>query len=125
MALGGKAVEAVIALGAAVDIRVDARRIDRLVAHRNARAELKRAARQLEQVTRHRAFGLDEVRRRGRLRSRREIIEHILAVRRGIEEIVAAVGDHIEQMLDVDIAGVRSEEHTSELQSLMRISYAV
>src|SRR3546814_16999688 len=68
---------------------VDARRIDRLVAHRNARAELKRAARQLEQVTRHRAFGLDEVRRRGRLRSRREIIEHILAVRRGIEEIVA------------------------------------
>src|SRR3546814_12546880 len=28
------------------------------------------------------------------------------AVRRGIEEIVAAVGDHIEQMLDVDIAGV-------------------
>src|SRR3546814_7896645 len=27
--------------------------------------------------------------------------------------------------VDPDIAGVRSEEHTSELQSLMRISYAV
>src|SRR3546814_10066863 len=27
--------------------------------------------------------------------------------------------------LDVDAAAVRSEEHTSELQSLMRISYAV
>src|SRR3546814_2565102 len=27
--------------------------------------------------------------------------------------------------LDAQIAGVRSEEHTSELQSLMRISYAV
>src|SRR3546814_3478983 len=30
-----------------------------------------------------------------------------------------------ELRLDVDAGGARSEEHTSELQSLMRISYAV
>src|SRR3546814_7021569 len=30
-----------------------------------------------------------------------------------------------EQWRDFRIAGIRSEEHTSELQSLMRISYAV
>src|SRR3546814_8229097 len=30
----------------------------------------------------------------------------------------------IEEMRDVERAGFRSEEHTSELQSLMRISYA-
>src|SRR3546814_8941016 len=34
---------------------------------------------------------------------------------------VLHVGDHIE----MDVLGARSEEHTSELQSLMRISYAV
>src|SRR3546814_20037099 len=101
MALGGKAVEAVIALGAAVDIRVDARRIDRLVAHRNARAELKRAARQLEQVTRHRAFGLDAVRRRAPLRSRRAINETIPAVRRAIGEIAASVAVHTDHTPDV------------------------
>src|SRR3546814_7928668 len=35
-------------------------------------------------------------------------------------------GDYtIEAALDALLAGTRSEEHTSELQSLMRISYAV
>src|SRR3546814_1226931 len=32
---------------------------------------------------------------------------------------------NLAQKTDVDIVDVRSEEHTSELQSLMRISYAV
>src|SRR3546814_2699634 len=35
---------------------------------------------------------------------------------------VAEVHRHVEQVVDV---ALRSEEHTSELQSLMRISYAV
>src|SRR3546814_15200920 len=41
---------------------------------------------------------------------------------------LGAVDDRIEaalQRADEVLAGVRSEEHTSELQSLMRISYAV
>src|SRR3546814_6490790 len=40
----------------------------------------------------------------------------------------AAIGDRKSDGLDFDrvwVAAVRSEEHTSELQSLMRISYAV
>src|SRR3546814_1726084 len=32
---------------------------------------------------------------------------------------------HLVQALDQPVGGVRSEEHTSELQSLMRSSYAV
>src|SRR3546814_7231834 len=32
---------------------------------------------------------------------------------------------HHHDLVDIGIAGQRSEEHTSELQSLMRISYAV
>src|SRR3546814_1851349 len=51
------------------------------------------------------------------------------ALARHVEPVmqVLVVGD---QFLDlgvglVDVFGVRSEEHTSELQSLMRISYAV
>src|SRR3546814_1039673 len=36
-----------------------------------------------------------------------------------------AVGLHVVEPDMVGAAGVRSEEHTSELQSLMRISYAV
>src|SRR3546814_5067936 len=40
---------------------------------------------------------------------------------------VAEVHRHVEQVVDVALVAeaVRSEEHTSELQSLMRISYAV
>src|SRR3546814_7957419 len=36
-------------------------------------------------------------------------------------EAAMPVAGHV----DLELAGVRSEEHTSELQSLMRISYAV
>src|SRR3546814_1030262 len=34
-------------------------------------------------------------------------------------------GDTVDPQFGVDVADPRSEEHTSELQSLMRISYAV
>src|SRR3546814_2040734 len=43
-----------------------------------------------------------------------------LDVARGTEEALGAL-----ERVGVDAAGQRSEEHTSELQSLMRISYAV
>src|SRR3546814_4197384 len=40
--------------------------------------------------------------------------------------VVAAVLDRAgDDFHSIDVRGVRSEEHTSELQSLMRISYAV
>src|SRR3546814_5399175 len=46
------------------------------------------------------------------------------ALARHVEPVVQVlvVGD---QFLDLGVGLVRSEEHTSELQSLMRISYAV
>src|SRR3546814_1083793 len=46
----------------------------------------------------------------------------------GIDKAFAEVADHIhllERTVKMFIGQVRSEEHTSELQSLMRISYAV
>src|SRR3546814_4380072 len=40
--------------------------------------------------------------------------------------VLADAGDGVGTVtVDIDLAEVRSEEHTSELQSLMRISYAV
>src|SRR3546814_6408598 len=44
------------------------------------------------------------------------------------ESLDLAAGQGLPQWVDVDaskLSGVRSEEHTSELQSLMTISYAV
>src|SRR3546814_8661479 len=38
---------------------------------------------------------------------------------------VGVLGDEVGLGVDLDQHGLRSEEHTSELQSLMRISYAV
>src|SRR3546814_9236346 len=38
---------------------------------------------------------------------------------------LASLGDGAYRVSTVDVATTRSEEHTSELQSLMRISYAV
>src|SRR3546814_4747581 len=46
----------------------------------------------------------------------------------GLADVVHAAGIAMETILDdsdVDVDDIRSEEHTSELQSLMRISYAV
>src|SRR3546814_6991768 len=46
----------------------------------------------------------------------------------GIEELEAAPAQAQHELGEGDLAGIgaaRSEEHTSELQSLMRISYAV
>src|SRR3546814_1552539 len=40
-------------------------------------------------------------------------------------ELGASVRHDLAQLLGRAVCGVRSEEHTSELQSLMRISYAV
>src|SRR3546814_994993 len=72
----------------------------------------------------------------GQLRQRAAFVQHALEVDGGdlradragndvadllqhFEEVAAAFGD------ERRISGDRSEEHTSELQSLMRISYAV
>src|SRR3546814_1412211 len=42
-----------------------------------------------------------------------------------VGDIVSQVGELLGQMSSAIVAAARSEEHTSELQSLMRISYAV
>src|SRR3546814_10719591 len=60
------------------------------------------------------------------------VIDHALAGARARRDLVdAGAGQPVERELargnfqDVTPGAVRSEEHTSELQSLMRISYAV
>src|SRR3546814_1089878 len=45
--------------------------------------------------------------------------------RRNIEKIIACPGRRTLRQVEAVAEIVRSEEHTSELQSLMRISYAV
>src|SRR3546814_1027067 len=44
---------------------------------------------------------------------------------RQVRRMLAACGSNVLRLVRVAIGGVRSEEHTSELQSLMRTSYAV
>src|SRR3546814_6260124 len=58
------------------------------------------------------------------LLQRREIddrVDHHLVVAAAL----GSRGDVVEVRREIALAGARSEEHTSELQSLMRISYAV
>src|SRR3546814_3935120 len=45
--------------------------------------------------------------------------------KRGTDDMERAHQMHVDDRLEVFMADVRSEEHTSQLQSLMRISYAV
>src|SRR3546814_3134712 len=55
-------------------------------------------------------------------------LEQFAASGQTVDELLAAVGPSVFLVSSLDEAGqpsVRSEEHTSELQSLMRISYAV
>src|SRR3546814_2641311 len=57
-----------------------------------------------------------------------EIVDHLLAEARFVVEDVmrdAQPVAHRARVADVAARAARSEEHTSELQSLMRISYAV
>src|SRR3546814_1395816 len=42
-----------------------------------------------------------------------------------LDELAPAQHAQLGTFLDLQVRGLRSEEHTSELQSLMRISYAV
>src|SRR3546814_10008211 len=44
---------------------------------------------------------------------------------RAASDLLVRLGQHGDALGEVDPAELRSEEHTSELQSLMRISYAV
>src|SRR3546814_10554987 len=48
------------------------------------------------------------------------VVERIVVRFGNLQKIMRATIDELD-----DVSGVRSEEHTSELQSLMRISYAV
>src|SRR3546814_7830250 len=50
-------------------------------------------------------------------------VQHVQPVAAGVE--IIGVDRRIDARPAVDAIGERSEEHTSELQSLMRISYAV
>src|SRR3546814_3099364 len=59
-------------------------------------------------------------------RVEQEFVNAVAAERRwpqGIDEVLGA--DHVQRGSDNRRVAARSEEHTSELQSLMRISYAV
>src|SRR3546814_2589285 len=51
-------------------------------------------------------------------------VSDIMAVRETAPHLVSGFADHARAFVEVQ-NGCRSEEHTSELQSLMRISYAV
>src|SRR3546814_4260687 len=59
-----------------------------------------------------------------RLASVREAELDIIAARPGAEDVRPIDPDHALTFIDVERLRRRSEEHTSELQSLMRISYA-
>src|SRR3546814_10538504 len=75
----------------------------------------------LSNATQHLALGgLVEVDQHVAAEHHVELPEH----RRIVEQIERLVGDHAADFL-ADAPLLRSEEHTSELQSLMRISYAV
>src|SRR3546814_2808345 len=56
-----------------------------------------------------------------------ELAEEMLQmpVRVGIPQHVTGLGEVVNNPVHASGVGLRSEEHTSELQSLMRISYAV
>src|SRR3546814_6480837 len=53
------------------------------------------------------------------------LVERLKAAGAWDSTVIALTSDHGEMMGDHWTLGKRSEEHTSELQSLMRISYAV
>src|SRR3546814_5017468 len=54
------------------------------------------------------------------------VLDHVLAVAERPEVVVVAMHLlHAKRAVVLQVVRMRSEEHTSELQSLMRISYAV
>src|SRR3546814_2676394 len=59
------------------------------------------------------------------LRDRSRTATYVLALRRGVEENGDISPDRQQGLRSSSLRLSRSEEHTSELQSLMRISYAV
>src|SRR3546814_9704722 len=68
------------------------------------------------EVRRWRVQAIDEV-------AREQLLTHIIAIGVGVDE---DVGERCRRVADIArFREQRSEEHTSELQSLMRISYAV
>src|SRR3546814_8666058 len=66
---------------------------------------------------------------RARQPRRVQQLRQALAIERGRHhhdaQVLAQRCLHVERQRQAEVAGQRSEEHTSELQSLMRISYAV
>src|SRR3546814_9122619 len=63
----------------------------------------------------------DDIGQRGRLEQRDKLRDQ------GREHVAERLGEHHakQRLARIEADGTRSEEHTSELQSLMRISYAV
>src|SRR3546814_4123887 len=66
--------------------------------------------------------GVLEPRRRADEGAYREVVDRVVAAR---EHAQAHAAGAFRELGDRVPVGLRSEEHTSELQSLMRISYAV
>src|SRR3546814_5610347 len=52
-------------------------------------------------------------------------LSRMTIVTNGSDEVVEQITKHLNRLVDVVKVVDRSEEHTSELQSLMRMSYAV
>src|SRR3546814_6921902 len=94
-----------------------------VVEHRRYEVELDVGAVVRRQRRAHEAAGLGDVAGAGAAAAAQEVVEG------GLQFAGAVVGHapgRMPQRADVQvILQVRSEEHTSELQSLMRISYAV
>src|SRR3546814_10585866 len=85
-----------------------------------------------EGVKRGTAEGIDVliVDTAGRLQNKRELMDELSKVRRVLGRLNPAAPHDVVLVLDpttgqTALSPIRSEEHTSELQSLMRISYAV
>src|SRR3546814_6076044 len=66
----------------------------------------------------------------GRLQNKRELMDELAKIKRVLGRLNPAAPHDVVLVLDATtgqnaLSQIRSEEHTSELQSLMRISYAV
>ncbi|PAV69899.1 hypothetical protein WR25_23229 [Diploscapter pachys] len=104
VAAGAEGVQAEIALRRAVGVRVAAGGVDRFVEDRATERHAQVATRQRHQRLTQGELRLVQIRRAVVDELRRQIVAHRLAVLAGVEEVVAAVVDHIEQVLDVDVA---------------------
>ena len=103
VALRAERIQREIALRRTIIVGVGAGRVDCLVEDRSADRDPQITARQASERFADRELRLIQIRRIVGDVLGRQVIAHRLAVLPGIDEVVAAVGDDIEQVLDVHI----------------------